>query len=104
MYISIITTSNCKKTIERISQEILNNNLSPCIQVQDGIRSLFKWNNKVKEENEFILTIKTISTFKDKITNIINEYHNYDIPEIIFTSINIINDDYKNWFDKNLKL
>ena len=103
MYLNIITTTNSKQIAKEISKTILHNDLSPCVQIISDTISFFKWNNKVTKEKEYIVNIKTINTFENNIVQIILDLHNYKTPEIIKNEFTILNKDYKNWFNKNLK-
>ena len=103
MYITITTTSDSKKTLNDITTKILKDNLSPCIQLTDNLLSSFKWKKKIKKIKEYKILIKTHSSYQDRINTIIGKMHNYDVPEIISQKIDLINNDYEEWFSENLK-
>jgi len=102
MYKKIITSSDNKKILQLIGNELLALNLSPCIHISDKTESVYRWQNKIQNSTEYILTVKTIKKNTFKCCNIINEYHNYKIPEIVEVDFNILNDNYKDWFNENL--
>ena len=54
-------------------------------------------------DDEYILSIKTIESFKDEVVKIIKDINNYDVPEIISTQVEILSNDYKKWFMDNIK-
>ena len=62
------------------------------------------WKNKLKRDDEYILSIKTTNSLKEEVINTIENNHNYDVPEIISTKIDILSEDYKMWFVENLKV
>ena len=101
-YIAIITTCNCKDNLKEITQRILLDKLSPCIQEIQSINSSYLWNDEIKSDKEYLLLIKTLNENKDKICNIITSIHKYDIPEVISLDFDIINENYNSWFNKSL--
>ena len=104
MYIIITTTSDSKETLNAISKEIFNKNLSPCIQLSENIYSQYSWKNKIEYDKEYKIDIKTHSNFEKDIVSVIEEIHNYDVPEIISYNINLLNTEYEKWFKNNIKL
>ena len=99
MKIKIIqTTTDSTKTAESISEILVKNNLSPCIQIIPNIKSVYQWKDKVEHSSEILLLIKTIPENVQKCKNIILKHHNYDTPEIIVMDGYILEDDYQAWF------
>ena len=99
MKIKIIqTTTDSTKTAESISEILVKNNLSPCVQIIPNIKSVYKWKDKVEYSSEILLLIKTIPENVQKCKNIILKHHNYDVPELIVMDGYILEDDYQAWF------
>ena len=99
MKIKIIqTTIDSTKTAESISEILVKNNLSPCVQIIPNIKSVYRWKNKLEHSSEILLLIKTIPENVQKCKNIILKHHNYDIPELIVMDGYILEDDYESWF------
>ena len=99
MKIKIIqTTTDSTKTAESISEILVKNNLSPCVQIIPNIKSVYRWKNKLEHSSEILLLIKTIPENVQKCKNIILKHHNYDVPELIVMDGYILEDDYQAWF------
>ena len=99
----IIETSTDKLLIaEKISQSIINSKLSPCVQIIDGIKSYYIWKNKIVSSNEYTIKIKTVENHINKISLIIKEKSNYDVPEVISYGFRIEDKEYENWFNANI--
>ena len=103
MFLKISTTTNKKSVAENISKKLLDSKLTACTNISPKTTSTFIWKNKLTSDDEYILSIKTTKFLKEKVISIIINNHNYDIPEIISTKIDILSDDYKNWFMKSLR-
>jgi periplasmic divalent cation tolerance protein len=99
----IIETSTDELIIaEKISQSIINSKLSPCVQIIDGIKSYYIWKNKIVSSNEYTIKIKTVENHINKISLIIKEKSNYDVPEVISYDFRIEDKEYENWFNENI--
>ena len=97
MFIVMETTTDSKEVAKNISTKILDKKLSPCIQIHK-IESRYIWHNKLCDEKEYLIKLKTIVKNKKSVVKIIKDLSNYDIPEIISFEINIDNEDYGKWF------
>lgn len=102
MYIIISTCSDKKNTLDKISKEVIEKKYSPCIQKYKKSKSIYIWQNKIQNANEYKIDIKTHSSHKSDIVKIIKDKHNYETPEIICYEINILNKDYEKWFKENI--
>jgi len=99
MKIKIIqTTIDSIKIAESISELLVNNNASPCVQIISNVKSLYQWKDKVEHSSEILLLIKTIPENVQKCKNIILKHHNYDVPELIVIDGFILECDYQEWF------
>ena len=99
MKIKIIqTTTDSIKIAESISELLVNNNASPCVQIISNVKSVYRWKNKLEQSSEILLLIKTIPEKIQKCKDIILKHHNYDVPEIILIDCYILEDDYQDWF------
>ena len=102
MKIKIIqTTTDSIKTAESISEILVKNNLSPCVQIIQNIKSVYQWKEKLEKTNEILLLIKTIPENVQQCKGIILKEHNYETPELIVTDGAILEDDYRDWFIGN---
>ena len=99
MKIKIIqTTIDSIKIAESISELLVNNNSSPCVQIISNVKSVYRWKNKLEQSSEILLLIKTIPEKIQQCKDIILKHHNYDIPELIVLDGDIIEDGYQAWF------
>ena len=99
----IITTTDSDKAANEIAKYLVNANLSPCVQIVPNIQSVYKWKDHLKKSQEIFIIIKTIPGKVDDCKKLIIKYHNYDVPEIVLTNGEILNDEYRDWFISNCK-
>ena len=60
-YKLLVTTTNSKEVAQKIQRIILENRLSPYINVLDNIQSSYLWEGKVATDKEIMLIIKSTS-------------------------------------------
>ena len=87
---------------EMIAKEIVEKKLASCVQIIGPLTSLYWWENKVQQDTEAILLLKTKTFLIDKIQVFIKSIHPYDIPEIIFTPITSALPAYLKWIDETV--
>ena len=97
----IITMTDSNKTANVIAEYLVKDNLSPCVQITSNIQSVYKWKGGLDKSDEIRLLIKTIPEKVQDCKELILKYHNYDVPELIVTNGEILNDKYSDWFIKN---
>lgn len=101
MNITIVkTTCKDKKEAKNISKSLIKEKLAACVQMQK-IKSIYFWNNKLCEDKEILLSIKTKKSLFSQVKNRILELHSYEVPQIIELEITNISENYKKFIEKN---
>ena len=92
----IISTYPNKKSILKISNELVKTKIIACVNISK-IDSVYSWNGKIQNSSEYIAIFKTIKKNKTKLKKKITETHPYDVPEIVEIDVTSINKSYLNW-------
>jgi len=100
--IIVQTTVPDFSTCEKISHILFQEKLCACIQYHP-MNSIYLWKNKLNNDNELILTIKTVSTHYKKIEALILKHHPYETPEIICFLIQDGYSKYLEWVEQCVK-
>ena len=79
----VFVTAATAEEAERLGRIIVESRLAACANVLDGIRSIFRWENKINVENECLMLIKTTLEQYPELEAVIRRHHSYTIPEII---------------------
>jgi len=97
-YSMIITTAADRESARKIAMLLVEKRLAACAQMFP-IESIYFWKDKVCEENETILLIKSKTGLFDNIKAAIREIHSYEVPEIVQIPITGGLGEYLKWID-----
>jgi periplasmic divalent cation tolerance protein len=98
----VVLITSPKQAAKKIAKNILDKRLSACVNIVDGVDSLFLWQGKVDKAKESLLIVKTKNNLFKKLEKEVLAIHPYDIPEIISFSLDKLSKPYKNWLNKEL--
>ena len=101
-YRLVITTCPSTTLAEQIARTLLDRQCAACVNILPGVRSIYRWQGKIADDNEVILLVKTIETCLPQVQQCIRELHTYDIPEMI--ALPIVNGftPYLNWITESV--
>ncbi|MEQ4922227.1 divalent-cation tolerance protein CutA [Proteus hauseri] len=102
MIIAYSTAPN-EKTANEIAHQLINAKLAACINIIPNIKSIYCWNNKIIEDNEVLMMIKSKKNKQQSLIDTLVQIHPYDIPEVIIIPIENGFDGYLNWIHHALK-
>ena len=96
-YIIVIMTTPNKSKAEKIIRKLLEEHLIACANVLDSVCSFFWWKQKIEQENEALVVMKSSKKLFKKIVQRIQELHCYDVPEILALPILDGSEAYLDW-------
>jgi len=102
-YIVIFIATSNRKEAEKIANALLAEKLAACVNILDGVHSLFWWQGKIDSSNEALLMVKTKSALLQDIIHRVKELHSYDVPEIIALPIVGGSQKYLSWISESVK-
>jgi len=92
---------HCTVPSQELAKEIAHNlvseNLAACVQQLGPITSTYRWENKIQEDQEWLLLIKTNQTQYQTIETYLQKTHPYEVPEIIAIPITEGSESYLKW-------
>ena len=98
-YIQVTTTTETKEQAQTIAQHLVEAKLTACIQIVGPITSIYRWNGKVENNQEWLCLIKTRNDLYNKVEAAIKSQHPYETPEIIAVPILKGSKEYLSWLD-----
>ncbi len=79
----ILSTAPQEEEALKIARTLVEEHLVACVNVVPGIRSIYFWEEKVQDDPELQLVIKTTRANSEKVIARIQELHSYTCPEAI---------------------
>ncbi len=100
-FLTYITTKNEKEALT-LANLAIQKNLAACGNIFPKIKSIYKWQNKLQNDNETLLILKTNSNKYPSLEKLILEKHSYEVPCILKISISDGNKEYLKWVNDSL--
>ena len=97
-YAVVLTTTANKEDARQIASEVVKAKLAACVQFL-SIESIYVWKDKVNNDPEILLLIKTRAEKYKEIESLIKKIHKYEVPEIVLLPIEAGSKDYLHWID-----
>ena len=99
----VITSLPSLEQAQTIARQLVENRLAACVQIQQGVNSIYRWDGKICEENEVLLSAKTSRALWEEIRGFIQNNHPYDLPEIIAFTPADYEQQYGQWVEAEIK-
>jgi len=97
--IAIFCTTNSIENAKTIANALVEEELSACVNIIPNVLSIYKWENNIESDEEFLMVIKTKKELLSEIESKIKAMHPYKVPEIIAFDIQDGSKDYLNWLN-----
>ena len=96
----LLTTESNKKFAENIAKELIENKLAACVSIKE-IDSIYSWDGKICQQNEFEISIKSIPDNRNELIKILKKRISYELPQFIYKEFDS-EVDYFNWINESV--
>ena len=80
---TILTTCGSEETALTISAALVDQGFAACVNILPGIKSYYYFKGETHLDEEVMLVIKTTQDLFAQVSEVINDLHTYEIPEIL---------------------
>ena len=101
--IVVLVTVGSEQEAETIATALLEERLAACVNVTSPVRSLYRWEGRIADDQEWQLIIKTQARLFDALAARVRALHSYDVPEIIALPVLAGTTDYVDWIQNETK-
>jgi periplasmic divalent cation tolerance protein len=98
----VLTTTGSREEARRIARAIVDRRLAACVNIVPGIESIYRWQEKIEQAEEWLLLIKTTGEAFESLRDAIKELHSYDVPECICVQIEDGSAEYLEWISESV--
>lgn len=96
--IVVLITAPSKDVGRTIAAALVEQKLAACVNILGPIQSIYTWEGRVQEEEEFLLVAKTWDElFEPRLIPAVRAVHPYEVPEIIALPILAGLPEYLDW-------
>jgi len=92
----LVTVPNAE-TAEKLAEALVGERLAACVNVLDGVRSIYRWKGAVERDDELLCLCKTTRDGFDRLRARVVELHPYEVPEVIALPIEAGHAAYLAW-------
>jgi periplasmic divalent cation tolerance protein len=92
----IVSTYPDKKSVSKIANKLVQSKIAACVNITK-ISSIYSWQGKIENANEYLAFFKTTQKNKQKLKTRIKNTHPYKVPEIAEFKVSDINKPYLKW-------
>jgi periplasmic divalent cation tolerance protein len=104
-FIVVLITVPSQEVGEKIAKVLVEQKLAACVNTISPIKSLFRWQGMVSDEEEFLLLVKSrADLFENELVPAVLDIHPYQVPEIIALPILMGAQEYLDWIAEETSL
>ncbi len=96
----LLTTLPGKEDAQKLARLLVEEKLAACVQLMP-IQSFYRWEDKVQNEDEVLLLIKTRTALFDTAIARIKAVHPYTVPQIVGLPFSAGHQPYLDWIGQS---
>ena len=81
--LSVTTTVASRAEATALAREILAQRLAACVQIDEGVTSLYRWQGQLREDSEVRLVIKSLPGCVAALQALFATHHPYEVPQFL---------------------
>lgn len=90
-----------RKEAKELASQLINLKLAACANILGPINSIYKWDGKIQDDEEYVLILKSTELLAEQLSNKLEELHSYDCPCILALDSKA-NNVFSEWLNKEL--
>ena len=98
----VLTTTGSESEALKIAQTLVERRLAACVNLVPKVQSIYRWEGKVEQAEEYLLVIKTAKAREEEVRSAICGLHSYELPECIAIPIDSGSEDYLKWLSDSV--
>jgi len=81
--LTVTTTVGSLADAQQLGRAVLERRLAACVQIEEGLTSLYRWQGQDREDPEVRLTIKTLPACAEALQALFKQLHPYEVPQFL---------------------
>ena len=96
-YMIVFMTASNKEEAVKIVRTLLEEKLIACANIIDTVSSFFWWKDRIAEEKEAFVLMKSHEKLFKRLSTRVTELHSYDVPEVLAVPVVDGSQSYLDW-------
>lgn len=101
--IEVHVTAPDRERAESIARVLVDEGLAACVNIVGGVRSIYRWEGQVEEQDEVLCLVKTRPDLLNALSARVSALHPYDVPEILAFEVADGSAEYLEWLAASTK-
>lgn len=99
----VYMTAGSPEEARRIGAALVEDRLAACVNIIDGMHSIYRWEGKLQQDQETILIAKTTRDRLPVLIETVKAMHSYDCPCIVSFDIEGGHTDFLEWIGAEVR-
>jgi periplasmic divalent cation tolerance protein len=96
-----ITTKNRDEAV-RIGRLLVERRLAACVNILDGMESIYSWEGKIESARETVLIAKSTRSAAGDLIRVVADQHSYQCPCVAILPVTGGNTPYLQWIENGV--
>ena len=93
----VFTTLPSAEKAAELGKALVEERLAACANLIPAVRSIYRWQGKLQDENEVLVLLKTRAEHLERLKLRILELHPYEVPEVLAVPVEAGYQPYLEW-------
>ncbi len=102
-HLLVLCTCPGNTVAAEISTALIDLSLAACVNRVPGVKSWYRWQGRIEQEEEVLLLVKTTRTRFAEVESTIRRLHPGEIPEVIALPIAAGSEAYLQWVTESTR-
>ncbi|HXF57340.1 MAG TPA: divalent-cation tolerance protein CutA [Actinomycetota bacterium] len=95
--VQLLTTFGSREDALRVAREAVEARVAACVQVVGPVTSLYRWEGRLEEAEEFLCLLKAPAEGLDRLVAFVRALHPYNTPELTAVASAFVEERYLAW-------
>src|SRR3954469_18328809 len=93
----VLTTLHDAEVAATLAKTVVEERLAACANLFPALRSIYKWQSKIEDQNEVLVLFKTRQEHYARLQSRVLEWHPYEVPELLAVPVEQAYQPYLDW-------
>ncbi|HKO58584.1 MAG TPA: divalent-cation tolerance protein CutA [Thermoanaerobaculia bacterium] len=98
----VLTTVGADFDAAPLARELVEARLAACVNILPGVESIYRWENRVAQEGEKLLLVKTTAERLPALREALLAAHPYELPEFVVIRPEEVEARYAAWIGESV--